>query len=592
MKTAQNTHQKQAFTYILKVSKPFYGYLMVALASSICLAGAVSLGPYLLKVILNQVSACPATATFTCAGLPAIGYLLVTVVDYSFVLFYQYIFDIQVIPQLRNSILTTFTDTLLNHSQRYYQNQFSGGLSNKVNDLADSIPDLLQLCIERFFNNICTLIIAIGTLWYIHFKFALITLVWTVLWIGFAYISSKKLRKLSANWSESASMLTGRIVDVLSNMLSVRLFSRQTHEKALLNNTVQDCRLAEQRLERMYVRIVAYHSFSFACMQVLSLYLLILGRRAGTITVGDFVLILGINTALSNSFWGLVKNLSQFSKYTGRILQALKTILVLAEIEDLPNASPLKVSKGTISFEAVSFDYQGPTQDALFNQQSIVIESGQKVGLVGYSGGGKSTFINLILRLYDITSGRILIDGQDIRSVTQESLRLAIGMIPQEPLLFHRSLMENIRYADFEASDEAVIQATKRAHAHDFILQQPEGYDSLVGERGVKLSGGQRQRVSIARAILKDAPILIMDEATSQLDSITEQHIQDSLWHLMQGKTTLVVAHRLSTLLHMDRILVFDAGSIVEDGTHASLLAQEGLYSKLWSSQVGGFIAE
>ena len=210
----------------------------------------------------------------------------------------------------------------------------------------------------------------------------------------------------------------------------------------------------------------------------------------------------------------------------------------------------------------------------------------------GYSGGGKSTFVNLILRLYDVTDGHVLIDDQDIRDVTQDSLRGNIAMIPQDPSLFHRSLLENIRYGRIEATDDAVIEAAKKAHANDFIRRLPQGYESLVGERGVKLSGGQRQRIAIARAILKNAPILILDEATSQLDSITEREIQDSLWELMQHKTTIVIAHRLSTLLHMDRIIVFDQGKIVEDGTHTELLNKKGLYKKLWDAQVGGFLQD
>jgi ATP-binding cassette subfamily B protein len=223
---------------------------------------------------------------------------------------------------------------------------------------------------------------------------------------------------------------------------------------------------------------------------------------------------------------------------------------------------------------------------------SLEILAGQKIGLVGYSGGGKTSFVNLILRLYEISEGSILIDNQDIRDVTQDSLRRAIAMIPQEPVLFHRTLLENIRYGRIEATDEEVIAASKRAYAHEFISKLPENYHTLVGERGIKLSGGQRQRIAIARAILKNAPILILDEATSQLDSVTEEYIQASLAELMQGKTTIVIAHRLSTLLHMDRILVFDQGKIIQDGTHAELLAQAGLYKTLWDAQVGGFLPD
>ncbi|MGV8948429.1 MAG: ABC transporter ATP-binding protein [Candidatus Paracaedibacter sp.] len=245
---------------------------------------------------------------------------------------------------------------------------------------------------------------------------------------------------------------------------------------------------------------------------------------------------------------------------------------------------------GEIIFKDVGFHYKGT--DPLFHKKSVVIKPGKKVGLVGFSGSGKTTFVNLILRLYDVTSGQILIDGQDIRDVTQDSLHEAIGMIPQDPSLFNHTLRENIRLGQTNATDAEIKLAAKKAYAHSFIKELPDQYDTMVGERGVKLSGGQRQRIAIARVVLKNAPILILDEATSQLDSVTEILIQDSMWELMQGKTALVIAHRLSTLLHMDRILVFDKGKIVQDGGHSELIAQEGLYKILWSAQVGGFLPE
>lgn len=288
--------------------------------------------------------------------------------------------------------------------------------------------------------------------------------------------------------------------------------------------------------------------------------------------------------------WMLGSDILHFSEITGNISQGLRIALAPKDILDKPNAKKLHVTQGRIVFDKVKFHYKNT--EALFQNNSITIEPGQKVGLVGHSGGGKTTFTNLILRLYDVSDGRILIDGQDIRDVTQDSLHANIAMIPQDPSLFHRSLLENIQYGCVDASHKEIIAASKRAFAHDFITKLPEGYDALVGERGVKLSGGQRQRIAIARAVLKNAPILILDEATSQLDSITENQIQKSLWELMQGKTTIVIAHRLSTLLDMDRILVFDKGKIAEDGTHKELLKKNGLYKTLWDVQVGGFLVD
>ena len=257
---------------------------------------------------------------------------------------------------------------------------------------------------------------------------------------------------------------------------------------------------------------------------------------------------------------------------------------------DTPHAQELKVTQGKIQFQKVHFQY--PNTDPLFSNKSLTIQHGQRIGLVGYSGSGKTTFVNLILRLFDLQSGHILIDGQDIAKVTQTSLRNALTFIPQEPSLFHRSLMENIRFGRPNATDEQVIAAAKQAHAHEFITTLPKGYDTLVGERGIKISGGQRQRIAIARAILKNAPILLLDEATSALDSFTEGQIQESFFSLMEGKTTIVIAHRLSTLLNMDRILVMAQGKIVEDGNHEDLLKKSGLYQSLWEAQVGGFLPD
>ena len=279
-----------------------------------------------------------------------------------------------------------------------------------------------------------------------------------------------------------------------------------------------------------------------------------------------------------------------FAEELGRSKQALSLISEKHEITDSQRAKSLVLTEGRIEFENVSFHYD--QAEALFHNKSVIITKGQKIGLIGLSGSGKSTFVNLILRLFDLESGCIYIDGQNIQKVTQKSLRENIAMIPQDISLFYRTIMENIRYGRIEASDAEVISASKQAQCHEFIMQMKDDYQSLVGERGIKLSGGQRQRIAIARAILKNAPILILDEATSALDSLTESFIQDSLKRLMTGRTVIVVAHRLSTLSAMDRILVFDAGAIIEDGTHEELIRADGHYSRMWKMQAGGFLPE
>jgi ATP-binding cassette subfamily B protein len=288
--------------------------------------------------------------------------------------------------------------------------------------------------------------------------------------------------------------------------------------------------------------------------------------------------------------WFISYQMTVFVRESGTINEALTLINAMHDVVDAPDAQQLQINKGEIRFDQVTFKYQ--KRNLVFEDISVTLEPGKKVGLVGFSGAGKSTFVNLILRYYDITSGHILIDDQDIAKVTQNSLREHIAMIPQEPSLFHRTLMENIRYGRLDASDEEVIAASKLAHCHEFIEKLPEAYHSLVGERGVKLSGGQRQRIAIARAMLKNAPILILDEATSSLDSVTEKVIQESLTELMKGRTTIVIAHRLSTLADMDRILVFQHGKIIEDGTREELLRAQGYFAKLWDMQMDGFLPE
>jgi ATP-binding cassette subfamily B protein len=309
-------------------------------------------------------------------------------------------------------------------------------------------------------------------------------------------------------------------------------------------------------------------------------------RTIGLISVGDFAFVFGVSLIVAEDIWAATRSLQDFSRAMGDLKSALSILNVPQDNLDQANAQPLVIKSPTIEFKNVSFGYDG--KDSVFKDLNLSVKPGEKVGLVGHSGAGKSSLVNLLLKYFTNKKGEILINNQNINDVTQDSLRKNIAVIPQDTLLFHRTLMENIRYGKLTATDEEVIEASKRAHLHEFIMQLPEQYQSYVGERGIKLSGGQRQRIAIARAILKDAPILVLDEATSSLDSHTEKLIQDSLNFLIEDKrkTVIAIAHRLSTLKHMDRIIVLDKGTIIEEGTHNKLIHNEhSLYKKLWELQ-------
>ncbi len=581
---------KQATSYIIKHVRFFPIAILAMFLTALIWAANLSVRPYLLKLLLDRATKTPYDEAFLHLLFPAIGYIATGFLLSSFFRLYGYFVDIKMIPLLRERIANDALGELLEKSPSYYQNTYSGSLANKVNDLTSYIPEVLQIVIDRFFAHSLALIIAMYTLWQVSSTFALLMFGWITLFILGVYLISSYLTSLSDAWAEQGSRITGKIVDTLSNILPVRLFARKEDERRTLATAFHHAVKAEQKLNWAYFWVWFVHGYSFVFVLGLNFYFLLKGRQEGWITIGDFSLVLTINIAIIDFLWQFARDFSAYSKAMGKITQALKAVLSPPEITDKPDAKPLTITRGAIVFNKVDFHYK--EMDILFQKVSISILPGQKVGLVGYSGSGKSTFVNLILRLYDIAEGSITIDNQDIRDVTQSSLRKAIAVIPQDPSLFYRSLRDNIRYGNPGATEEDVIKAARYAHAHEFISQLPQDYDTLVGERGTKLSGGQRQRIAIARAILKNAPILILDEATSQLDSTTELIIQEAIWALMQDKTTLVIAHRLSTLLQMDRILVFKQGKIVEDGTHQTLLSQGKLYAELWKAQVGGFLPD
>jgi ATP-binding cassette subfamily B protein len=550
----------------------------------------LSVRPYILKVMLDRLSVVSPSEVVERLWGPALLYFVMTAWIWGMYRIYNYFIEVKFVPVLRKHIGVHVVGNFLEQSHEFYQNNFSGSVAKRVNDLTTNIPEVISITLDRFLPPALGVIMLSVVLWTINWKFALLLVSWVLFAVMIALVNTRRLENYSDKYHDLCSVITGKMVDALGNILPIRLFSRQKFEYNSIAESYDEAVVAEQRFHWLYFLIWVVYAGSFLIMEGLVLFFLITGYRDGVITVGDFGLILPINIAMGEIMWRLMSDFSTYARDMGNISQALRAVEVPMEVVDVPDAKTLVAQSGKIEFRNVAFFYKNNSK--LFQDKSVVIEPGQRVGLVGYSGGGKTTFVNLIERLYDVTSGAILIDGQDIRGVTQESLRNNIAMVPQDPSLFHRSLMDNIRYGNLNASEADVIEVARKTHVHEFITQLPEGYETHVGERGVKLSGGQRQRIAIARALLKNAPIFILDEATSQLDSITESMIQTNLWELIQGKTTIVIAHRLSTLLHMDRVLVFDRGHIVEDGSHGELLARGGLYKKLWDTQVGGFLLD
>lgn len=576
-----------ARSFIWQTLKPFRLLLIALVIINTFWALDLCVRPYILKLILDAVSSTPAEAVVKTAWLPIAAYIGITLFHVAILRCYDYV-TLRLMPALRQGVTTDLTAYVLNHSYSFFQNNFAGSLANKINDVSSGTRDVTSIILDRFYSNGIALLIATFTFATVSSTLALLFLTWAVFFIIFTFIATRKIHRLAYQTSEARSVLTGRIVDLLVNNITVKLFARQTFEHNYLSRFAKESVAKEQRLRWFMLKVNAVQGVSFIVMLTACLSYLLWARQYQLVTIGDFALILSVCITLMELLWGLSRDFADFTEELGKVAQGLSITSIAHEIKDTDDATPLKVTAGEITFDNVLFWYKGTTP--LFNNLSLTILPGQKVGLVGFSGSGKTTLMNLILRLYDIQGGAIKIDGQDIKKVTAESLYRQIATIPQEPLMLNRTIEENIRYGRLEASEAEVIEAAKKANAHDFIMQMPLAYETKVGERGGLLSGGQRQRLAIARAIVKNAPILFMDEATSALDTISEQIIQESLDQLMHNRTTLVIAHRLSTLQNMDRILVFDKGQVVEDGSHTDLIRSGGLYARLWQSQVNGFI--
>lgn len=550
----------------------------------------ITVMPYILKIIVDTIVQSRDSSQLTAALMPIVTMMLS--------LWFMLIVGIRVqnhlqsiaIPKFEENIRMSVFQYMVKHSFAYFSDNLSGKLASKVNDLPKALDSMRMILCWNVIMPFATSIVTLAIIATINVKLATIMLGWLIIHISFSLYLAPSLNQVTVNNAQHRSQLAGVIVDIFANIVSTKLFSHEGNEITYLHDKQQ----VEHESNRKMIAAMNYYRLVvdlliFILMATMMLTLVNVWQTQA-ISTGDFVFVFNAMFATVNQMWWFGTNLPDLLRHAGTAKQALSIINDAHDITDAEDAVALRVTEGKIELDNISFGYDSNRK--LFQSKSLIIQPQQHVGLVGFSGGGKTSFVNLILRLYEVNTGRILIDGQDIKKVTQTSLRAQIAMIPQDISLFHRTIMENIRYGNSEASDDEVIAAAKLAHCDEFINELPDGYHTLVGERGIKLSGGQRQRIAIARAMLKDAPILILDEATSALDSITEDAIQDSLVKLMVNRTTIVVAHRLSTLAKMDRILVFENGEIIEDGTHQALIAAKGHYAKLWEMQVGGFIPQ
>jgi ATP-binding cassette subfamily B protein len=493
-------------------------------------------------------------------------------------------------PKQRQEVTREVYAYLQHHSHRFFGNNFAGAMAHRVSEMSQGVNMTLWSIIYDFWPVVITFSVAIAVLLETNLRLGALVGTWALAFVGISFWLALKSRPFAVKAAAARSETTGKVVDSVSNLTSARLFARLGFERSFLNRYL-DLEMRAVRTSLAYSeRIRRFQFLAAAVLKVAVVWYSLRLWGQGKIGVGEFVMATSMALLLITEARNLSRRFLEFFEFIGNIANGVQTLIRPHELIDAPDARPVEIAHGTIEFRDVGFAYTPGRK--LFESVNVTIPAGQRVGLVGVSGSGKSSFVNLILRMYDPQSGQILIDGVDIRAFTQESLHSQLSLIPQDPSLFHRSLMENIRYGRLEASDAEVMEAARRAYAGEFIEQIPEKYGSMVGERGVKLSGGQRQRIAIARVILKDAPVLILDEATSSLDSITEKSIQGSLNQAMKGKTVIVVAHRLSTIAHLDRILVFDEGRIVEDGRPTELIARRGPYYRLWSHQADGFLGE
>lgn len=570
--------------YVLYVTRPYKTWAYLAIAAVI-LASATGQGTsYFFKIIVDAVEQSN-YQTALWAGLAYPVAILIVQVMYRV----SGYFGMKWTVLTRQKGYDDLCEYVLSHSNTYFADRFAGSILSKINNVVNAVDDTIPDFLWTHVNAAVSFIVTFGFMLFVDVTTALLFLaLLVVLIVSNRWLAPEKAR-LSRENAESGTALRGRIVDMLANVAAVRQYVRKESEHRGIKEYTQ--RFADTNsaswlyTERMLLlNSILLFIFAFGMFWSLTYQ-----WSLGNISAGDFVLVLSLVSQLTGTLLFIGRSFNDTARAMGELEEGLEDLLLPYEIIDKPEAGKLHANGGAIVWKDVSFQYG---KNNVFDEFNLQILPEQRVGLVGPSGAGKTTFVSLLLRQHDIDKGAIEIDGQNIAHVTQDSLREHIAVVPQEPLLFHRTIRENIAYGKSDATENEIMAVARQARVHEFVKSLPEGYETLVGERGVKLSGGQKQRIAIARAMLKDAPVLILDEATSALDSESEVGIQKALHKLMVGKTVVAIAHRLSTLREMDRIIVLENGKVVEDGSHDALVNYGGVYAKLWQHQAGGFLQD